>query len=56
MSVPEMEKNITELLSEPVNDTVNPNATEEAMYANDKDIAFNFTEPFNQSNFNSSTN
>lgn len=56
MSVPVMEKNIAELLSEPVNDTINRNATEEAIFANDKDTAFNFTEPFNQSDFNASTN
>ena len=35
MSVPEMEKNIAELLSKPVNDTVNRNATEEVIFAND---------------------
>lgn len=56
MSVPEMEKNIADLLSKPVNDTVSHNATEDAMYANDKDTAFNFTKPFNQSAFNASTN
>ena len=56
MSVPEMENNITDLLSKPVNDTMNRNATEEAMYANDKDIAFNLLSPFSQSAFNASTN
>jgi hypothetical protein len=44
MSVPEMEKNIADLLSKPVNDTVNRNATEEALYANDTDTHFNDTE------------
>lgn len=56
MSVPEMEKNIAELLSKPVNDTVNRYTTEEVIFANDKDTAFNFTEPFNQSDFNASAN
>jgi hypothetical protein len=44
MSVPEMENNITDLLSKPVNDTVSHNATEEAMYANDSDTVFNESE------------
>jgi hypothetical protein len=41
MSLPAMEKNIVELLSKPVNDTSNRNATEEAMYVNDSDKIFN---------------
>ena len=35
---------------------MNRNATEEAMYTNDKDIAFNLLSPFSQSAFNASTN
>jgi hypothetical protein len=48
MTVAEMEKNIKDLLSKPVNDTVNRNATEETMYANDSDLPFSDT-MFNES-------
>lgn len=44
MSVPEMEKNIADILSKPatqVNDTSNRNATQVAMYANDSDVMLN---------------
>jgi hypothetical protein len=44
MTVPEMEKDIADLLSRHINDTSNRNATEEAMYANDSDIMFNESE------------
>ena len=44
MSIPEMEKNIADILSKPatqVNDTSNRNATQVAMYANDSDVMLN---------------
>jgi hypothetical protein len=44
MSVPEMEKNIADILSKPVtqvNDTSKHNETEVAMYANDSDVMLN---------------
>ena len=44
MSLPEMEKNIADILSKPVtqvNDTSNSNATQVAMYANDSDVVLN---------------
>ena len=37
MSLPAMEKNISDLLSKPINDTADRNATEEGMYANDSE-------------------
>lgn len=51
MSVPDMEHNIAELLSKPVNDTIIHNATEAAMYANDSDLPFSDT-VLNGSDFN----
>ena len=57
MSVPEMEKNIADLLSKPINDTVIRNATEEAIYANDSDTVLNESDTvFNESDFNTSAN
>lgn len=57
MTAPEMENNIADLLSKPVNDTVNRNATEEAIYANDSDTVLNESDTvFNESDFTTSTN
>jgi hypothetical protein len=50
MSVPEIENNIADLLTKPVNDTINRNATEAALYANDSDLPFSDT-VFNESAF-----
>ena len=44
MSVSEIEKNIMNLLSKPINATAYSNATEEAMYANDSDVMLNDSE------------
>ena len=35
MTVPQMEKDISDLLSKPVNDTASSNTTEEAMFVNE---------------------